>query len=138
MISSVLNRPECCGSLTATAGVWTNLWRTITTAARKSESLLAPAMIAETKRLSRTVRELETISTYAQFAARHPDMPSYHRERILSEIMKCSEDVRRETLASLEASRRQASRPQPGSSTVSRAARAPALSGRRQLKQKTS
>ncbi len=121
MISPVMNRPNRCGDLTAIAGVWTSLWRAITTAARKSESLLAPAMTAETRRLSRIVRELEAISSYAQFAARHPDMPSYHRERILSEITKCSEDMRRETLARLEAS---------DSDTTSPA--------RKQLKQKTS
>ena len=35
--------------------------------------------------------ELEAISSYAQFVAEHPDMPPYHRERLLSQIRKCSE-----------------------------------------------
>lgn len=45
-------------------------------------------------KLSGTARELEAISIYARFAARHPEMPFYHRERILLQILRCCEDAR--------------------------------------------
>ncbi len=121
MMSTVMNLADGCGGLTAVAEVWASLWRSVTKAVRKSDSLLAPAMIAETRRLSRTVRELDAISSYAHFAAQHPDMPSYHRQRILCEIMKCSEGVRRDTLTRLQA-----------------CGGDPARFGQKQMKQKTS
>lgn len=45
-------------------------------------------------KVSRTARELGAISNYARFAARHPDMPFYHREQILLQILKCCEDAK--------------------------------------------
>lgn len=44
--------------------------------------------------LSGTARELEAIGNYARFAARHPEMPFYHRERIPLQILKCCEDAK--------------------------------------------
>jgi hypothetical protein len=49
---------------------------------------------SESTKLSRTARELEAIGNYARFAARHPEMPFYHRERILLQILKCCDDAK--------------------------------------------
>jgi hypothetical protein len=49
---------------------------------------------ARPTKLSGTARELEAIGNYARFAARHPDMPYYHRERILRQIVKRCEDAK--------------------------------------------
>lgn len=51
----------------------------------------APAAVSR-----RVCQDLEAIGSYANFIAKHPDMPAYHRERMLARIEDCSEDARAE------------------------------------------
>ena len=37
---------------------------------------------------------LRAVADYAQFLAAHPDMPNAHRERILTAMIRCCEDMR--------------------------------------------
>ena len=39
-------------------------------------------------------QELEAIQTYARFLLTHEDMPAAHRERFLSQIIRCSDQAR--------------------------------------------
>jgi hypothetical protein len=103
MAALVMKQIQSCRAPTSGDCLRAKFQKNVVKISRECRDFIRPALTLKTGKPTRTGRELEAISSYAQFVIDHPDMPSYHRERILSEILKCSESARRATASDREA-----------------------------------